>query len=181
MAEVTICSDFGARENKVCHYFHCFPIYLPWSDGIGCHDLNFLNVEECSRRQSAEELIFLNCDDQKTPESPLDCMIKPVNPKRNQPWIVIGRTDVETEAPIFWPRDAKSWLTGKDSDAGKGLEHEEKGEAEDDTVGWHHRLWTWVWANSWRWWRTGKPGVLQTMGLQSVGHDWVTEQEHSPY
>ena len=45
MAAVTICSDFGVPENKVCHCFHCFPIYLPWSDGTGCHDLSFLNVE----------------------------------------------------------------------------------------------------------------------------------------
>ena len=45
MAAVTICSDFGAQRNKVCHYLYCFPIYLPWSDGIGCHDLSFLNVE----------------------------------------------------------------------------------------------------------------------------------------
>ena len=44
MAAVTICSDYGAQENKVCHYFHCFPIFLPWSDGMGCHDLNFLKV-----------------------------------------------------------------------------------------------------------------------------------------
>ena len=45
MAAVTICSDFGAQEGRVCHYFHCFPIYLPWSDGTRCHDLSFLNVE----------------------------------------------------------------------------------------------------------------------------------------
>ena len=45
MAAVTICNDFGAQENKVCHCFHCFPIYWPWSDGTGCHDLSFLNVE----------------------------------------------------------------------------------------------------------------------------------------
>ena len=45
MAAVTICSDFGAQENKVCHCFHCFPIYLPWSDGTRCHDLSFWNVE----------------------------------------------------------------------------------------------------------------------------------------
>ena len=45
VATVTICSDFGAQENKVCHRFHCFPIYVPWSDGTGCHDLSFLNVE----------------------------------------------------------------------------------------------------------------------------------------
>ena len=45
MAAVTVCSDFGAQENKGCHYFHCFPIYLPWSDGTRCHELSFLNVE----------------------------------------------------------------------------------------------------------------------------------------
>ena len=45
MASVTICSDFGAQKNKVWHYFHCFPIYFPWSDGTRCHDLHFLNVE----------------------------------------------------------------------------------------------------------------------------------------
>ena len=45
MAAITICSDFGAPQNKVCHCFHCFPIYLPWSDGMRCHDLHFLNVE----------------------------------------------------------------------------------------------------------------------------------------
>jgi len=45
MAAVTICSDFGAQENKASHHFHCFPIYLPWSDGTACHDLSFLNVE----------------------------------------------------------------------------------------------------------------------------------------
>ena len=45
MAAVTICSDFGAPKNKVCHCFHCFPIYLPWSDGTGCHEFSFLNVE----------------------------------------------------------------------------------------------------------------------------------------
>ena len=45
MAAITICSDLGAQKNKVSHCFHCFPIYLPWSDGTGCHDLSFLNVE----------------------------------------------------------------------------------------------------------------------------------------
>ena len=57
---------------------------------------------------------------EKTLESPLDCRkIKPINPKGNQPWIFIGRTDAEAEAPILWPPDVKSWLTGRDPDAGK--------------------------------------------------------------
>ena len=74
-------------------------------------------------------------------ESPLDSKeIKPVNPKGNQPWIFIGRTDAEAEAPILWPPDAKTWLIGKDPDAGKDRRQEEKGVTEDEMVGWHHRL-----------------------------------------
>ena len=77
----------------------------------------------------------------KTLESPLDVKeTKPVNSKRNQPWILIGRTDAKAEAPIFWPPDAKSWLTGKDPDAGKDWGQEEKGTTEDEMVGWHHQL-----------------------------------------
>ena len=60
--------------------------------------------------------------------------IKPVNPKGNQPWVFIGKTDAEAEAPILWPPDAKSWLIGKDSDAGKDWGQEEKGAAEDEMV-----------------------------------------------
>ena len=73
-------------------------------------------------------------------ESPLDCKIKPVNPKGNQPWIFIERTDAETEAPILWPPDAKTWLIGKDPDAGKDQGQEEKGATEDEMVEWHHWL-----------------------------------------
>ena len=78
---------------------------------------------------------------EKTLESPLDCKeIKPVNPKGNQSWIFIGRTDGEAETPILWPSDAKNWLIGKDPDAGKDWRQEEKGMTEDETVGCHHRL-----------------------------------------
>ena len=66
--------------------------------------------------------------------------IKTVNPKGNQPWIFLGRTDAEAEAPVLWPPDAKSWLTGKDPDAGKDWGQEEKGVTEDEMAGWHHRL-----------------------------------------
>ena len=72
---------------------------------------------------------------------PLDSKeIKPVNPKGNQPWIFIVRTDAEVEAPILWPPDVKSWLTGKDPDAGKDWRQEEKGSTEDEMVAWHHWL-----------------------------------------
>ena len=72
---------------------------------------------------------------EKTLESPLDCKeIKPVNPKGNQSWIFIGRTDAEAETPILWPPHAKSWLIGKDPDARKDWGQEEK------MIGWHHQL-----------------------------------------
>ena len=76
---------------------------------------------------------------EKTLENSLDCkQLKPVNPKGNQSWIFIGRTDVEAEAPIVWPPDAKNWPIGKDPDAGKDWRQEKKGETEDEMVGWHH-------------------------------------------
>ena len=77
----------------------------------------------------------------KTLESPLDYKeIKTVNPKGNQSWIFIGRTDAEAEAPILWLPDVKSQLVGKDPDAGKDWRWEEKGMTEDEMVGWHHWL-----------------------------------------
>ena len=76
---------------------------------------------------------------EKTLESPLDCKIQPVNPKGNQPWIFIGRTDAEAEAPILWPSDVNSQLIRKDPDAGKEW-RQEKGTTEDEMVGWHHWL-----------------------------------------
>ena len=76
----------------------------------------------------------------KTLESPLDNKIKPVNPKRNQPWIFIGRTDAEAGASILWPPDTKGWLIWKDLDAGKDWREEEKGTTEDEMIGWHHWL-----------------------------------------
>ena len=78
---------------------------------------------------------------EKTLESPLDSKeIKLVNPTGNQSFISIGRTDAEAEAPILWPSDSNSQLTGKDPDAGKDWRQKEKGVAEDETVGWHHWL-----------------------------------------
>ena len=77
---------------------------------------------------------------EKSLESPLDCKeIQPVNPKGNHPWIFIGRTDAEAEAPILWPPDVKSF-TVKDFDPGKDWQQEEKGLTEDEMVGWHHWL-----------------------------------------
>ena len=111
---------------------------------------------------------------EKTLESHLDRKeIQPVNPKSNQSWVFIGRTDAEAETPILWPPDAKSWLIGKDPDAGRDWGQEEM-------TGWEGWMaspagWTWVWVSSGSWWWTGKPGMLQSMGSQKFGYDWVTE------
>ena len=115
---------------------------------------------------------------EKTLESPLDCKkIQPVHSEGDQPWDFFGRKDAEAETPVLWPPHAKSWLIGKDSDAGRGWGQEEKGMREDEMAGWHHwkTQWTWVWVNSGSWWWTGRPGVLQSMGSQRVGHNWATE------
>ena len=78
---------------------------------------------------------------EKTLESPLDCKkIQPVHPKGDQSWVFIGKTDVEAETPILWPPHAKSWLIGKDPNAGRDWGQEEKGMTEDEMAGWHHRL-----------------------------------------
>ena len=113
---------------------------------------------------------------EKTLESPLQCKeSKPVYPKGNQSWIFIGRTDAGAETPVLWPPDAKNWLTGKD-----WCRARLKAGGEGDNRGWDSWMasptqWTWVWASSRRQWRTGKPGMLQSMGSQRVRHNWTTE------
>ena len=115
---------------------------------------------------------------QKTLESPLDSKeIKAVNPKGNQPWLFIGRTDAEGEAPILWPSDANSQLTGKGPDAGRDWGQEEKGMTEDEMVGRHHWLNGQEFEQTLGEWRTGKPGMLQSMGSQRGGCNWTTEQQ----
>ena len=113
---------------------------------------------------------------EKTLESPLDCKIKPVNPKRNQPWNFTGRTDAE--APILWPPDVKIWVIGKDSDAGKGWRQKEKRAAEDEMVIEHHQL------NARESEQTlrdsegqGSLACCSPWGSQSVRHDLMTERE----
>ena len=88
-----------------------------------------------------KNLCFWTVALEKTLESPLDFkVIQPVHPKVNQLWVFIGRTDTEAETTIYWPPDAKNWLIGKESDAGKDWRREEKGTTEDELVGWHHQL-----------------------------------------
>ena len=78
---------------------------------------------------------------EKTLESPLDCKeIQPDNPKGDQSWVFIGRTDAKAETPILWPTDMKNWLISEDPNAGKDWGQEKKGTTEDEMVGWHHWL-----------------------------------------
>ena len=78
---------------------------------------------------------------EKTLQSPLDCKeIQPVHSKEDQPWVFFGRTDAKAETPVLWPPHEKSWLIGKDPDAGRDWGQEEKGMTEDEMAGWHHRL-----------------------------------------
>ena len=114
---------------------------------------------------------------EKTLESPLDCKeIQPVHPKGNRSWIFIGRTDAEVETSALWPLDVKNLTHSKRPLCWERF----KAGGEGDDRGWggwmaSPNLWTWVWVNSGSWWWTGKPGVLQSVGSQRVGHDWVTE------
>ena len=114
---------------------------------------------------------------EKTLENLLDCKeIKPVNAKGNQSWIFIGRTDAEAELQYFghlmWKINSleKTLIIGKIEGGG--------GEGDDRWWdGWmaSPMWWTWIWVGSGSWWWTGKPGMLQSVGLQRVGHDWATE------
>ena len=113
---------------------------------------------------------------EKTINNPLDCKIKTVNPKGNQSWILIGRTDAEVEAPILWPPDAKNRLIGKDPYAGKGWRQEEKGTTEYKRVGWY----PWLYGHEFE----QAPGIgdaqgslscYSPWGSQRVEHDWATE------
>ena len=113
---------------------------------------------------------------EKTLESPLDCKeIQPVHPKGNQSWIFIGRTDAEAGSSTLatWWEELthlkRLWCWERLNTGGKG-----------DNRGWNGWMasptwWTWIWVSSRSWWWTGRPGVLQSMGSQRVGHDWVTE------
>ena len=105
----------------------------------------------------------------KTLESPLDCKeIQPVHPKGNQSWVFIGRTDAEAETPGLWPPHAKSWLIGKDSDAGRDW-GQEKGMREDEMAGWHHQL---DWHESE--WTLGVGDGQGGLGYcDSWGHSWT--------
>ena len=93
------------------------------------------------RKLSAEDFMLLNSGVGKTLESPLDCKeIQPDHSEGDQPWVFFGRNDAKAETPVLWPPHAKSWLIGKDSDAGRDWRQEEKRTTEDEMAEWHHWL-----------------------------------------
>ena len=107
-----------------------FPVVM-----YGCKEL------DCKESWVLKNGCFWTVVLEKTFDSLLDCKeIQPVHPKGDQSWVFIGRTDVEPETPILWPPHAKSWLIGKDPDAGSDWGQEEKGTTEDEMAGWHHCL-----------------------------------------
>ena len=161
---------------------HYFANKRPSSQSYGFSN-SHVGIWELDYKESwARKNCFWTVVLEKTLESSLDCKeIQLVNPKGNQSWIFIVRTDAEAETPILWPSDAKNWLTRKEPSAGKDWRQEEKGTTES-WDGWISSLnqWTWVWAISGSWWWTGKPGMLQSMGSQKVGHEW-TEPSNLPF
>ena len=114
---------------------------------------------------------------EKTLESPLDCKeIQPVHPRGDQSWVFIGRTDVEAETPILWPPDAKNCLIWKDPDAGKIEGERRRGQQRIRWLdGITDSMDVSLGVNSGSGWWTGRPGMLQFMGSQRVGHDWATD------
>ena len=125
---------------------------------------------------STEESMILNCGVEKFLESPLDCKeIQSVHPKGDQSWVFIGRTDAEAETPILWPPDVKDWVIWKDLDAGKDWRQEEKGMTKDEIAGWYHHSMDKSLSKLQELVMEREDGVLQSMGLQSIGHDWTTE------
>ena len=96
---------------------------------------------DCEESWAPKNWCFWTVVLEKTLESPLDCKeIQPVHSQGDQSWVFFGRTDAEAETPIFWPPNVKSWLIGKDSDAGRGWGQEEKGTTKEEMAGWHHWL-----------------------------------------
>ena len=124
------------RNFKIWHHVYIFPKFKNKKTSVL---LAYLLVSD--RNWAPKNWCFWIMVLEKTLESPLDCKdIQPVHPKGDQSWVFIGRTDAEAETLTLWPPHAKSWLIGKDPDAGMDWGQEEKGTTEDEMVGWHYQL-----------------------------------------
>ena len=123
---------------------------------------------DCEESWAPKNWCFWTVVLEKTPESPLDCKeIQPVHSKGDQPWDFFGRTDAKAETPIFWPPRVKSWLIGKDSDAGRDW-GQEKGTTEDEMAGWHH----WLDGREFEW----TPGVGDGQGGLVCCDSWCCKE-----
>ena len=126
---------------------------------------------DCEESWALKNWCFWTVALEKTLESPLDCKeIQLVHSEGDQSWVFFGRTDAKAETPVLWPPHANSWLTGKDSDAGRDWGQQRMRWLDGITDSMDMSL-----GESGSWWWTGRPGVLQFMGSHRVGHDWVTE------
>ena len=125
---------------------------------------------DCEESWAPKNWCFWTMVLEKTPDSPLGCKeIQPVHSEEYQPWDFFGRNDAKAETPVLWPPHVKSWLIGKDSDAGRDCGQEEKGTTEDEIAGWHH------WLNGHESeWTPGGLACCNSWGHR-VRHDWVTE------
>ena len=114
----------------------------PSSQGYGFSSSHVWMWElDCEESWAPKNWWFWNVVFEKTPESPLDCKeIQPVHSEGDRPWDFFGRHDAKAETPVLWPPHVKSWLIGKDSDAGRDWGQDEKGTTEDEMAGWHHWL-----------------------------------------
>ena len=150
----------------------------PSSQGYGFSSSHVWMWElDCEESWALKNWCFWTLVLEKTLESPLDYKeIQPVHSEGDPPSDFFGGNDAKAETPVLWPPHAKSWLIGKDSDAGRDWGAGGKG----DDRGWDGWMasrtrWTWIWVNSGRWWWTERPGMLRFMGSQRVGHDSTTE------
>ena len=133
---------------------------------------------DCKESWAPKNWCFWTVVLEKTLESPLDFKeIQPVHPKGNLSWLFIGRTDAEVETPILWPPDMKTWLIGKDPDAGKDWGQEEKGTTEDEMVGWHHRFNGNEFEKLQDIVKDREAWHVAVHGSQRVGQDWMNEQQ----
>ena len=136
---------------------------------------------DCEESWALKIWCFWNVVLEKTLESPLDFKeIQPVHPKGDQPWVFIGRTDSEAENSNTLATSCEELVHWKRPWCWQRL----KVGTEGNNRGWNGWMasltrWTWVWASSGSWWWTRRPGGLQSMGSQRVGHNWITELTES--